>query len=128
MKRTIGIILSILVTAALAADASVNLFAPGLLKNEMLDVQFPVSLASTIGLIILVCAVLYAVPATSFVGAIMITGFLGGAICTHLRLGEIFSPPQFVSLLLGVAAWGGLFLRDERVRIAVTGRLPSTAH
>lgn len=128
MQRTIGIILSILVTAALAADASVNLFAPGLIKSEMLDVQFPVSLAGTIGLIILVCAVLYAVPATSFVGAIMITGFLGGAICTHLRLGEIFSPPQFVSLLLGVATWGGLFLRDERVRIAVTGRLPSTAH
>jgi hypothetical protein len=44
------------------------------------------------------------------------TGFLGGAICTHFRVGEIATPPQLVSLLLGGSAWGALYLRDPRVR------------
>jgi hypothetical protein len=64
----------------------------------------------------LVCALLYAIPQTAMLGAIVVTGFLGGAICTHVRLGELASPPQVICLLLGLMAWGGLYLRDPRVR------------
>ena len=64
----------------------------------------------------LACAILYAIPRTAVLGAILTTGFLGGAICTHFRLGEIGSPPQLISLLLGVMTWGGLYLRDSRIR------------
>jgi hypothetical protein len=58
-------------------------------------------------------ALLYLIPRTSVLGAILITGFLGGAVATHVRLGEaVFVMP----LMLGILAWGGLFLRDQRLR------------
>ena len=62
------------------------------------------------------CAILYALPPTAILGAILVTGFLGGAICTHFRLGRMVSPPQIVSLVLGVMAWGGLYLRIGDLR------------
>jgi hypothetical protein len=49
-------------------------------------------------------------------GAILVTGFLGGAICTHFRLGELASPPQLICILLGLMTWGGLYFRDSRIR------------
>ncbi|MFK0165338.1 DoxX family protein [Rhizobium sp. NPDC090279] len=113
---TLGWVLSAIVILALAADAAVDLFAPSLISAQMEETGFPASLATAVGLIILVCVVLYAIPRTAVLGAILTTGFFGGAICAHFRLGEIGSPPQLISLLLGVVAWGGLYLRDERVR------------
>ena len=69
-----------------------------------------------VGPIILACAILYAIPATSVLGAILVTGFLGGAISAHVRIGEFGSPPEIISLLLGAMTWGGLYLRDPRIR------------
>ena len=68
------------------------------------------------GPIILACAILYAIPATAVLGAILVTGFLGGAICAHVRIGELGSPPEIISLLLGAMTWGGLYARDPRIR------------
>lgn len=113
---TLGWVLSAIVILALAADAAVDLFAPSLIGPQMEETGFPAGLATAVGLIILVCVVLYAIPRTAVLGAILTTGFFGGAICAHLRLGEIGSMPQLISLLLGVMAWGGLYLRDERIR------------
>src|SRR5277367_3067844 len=48
--------------------------------------------------------------------AILVTGFLGGAICAHVRIGELGSPPEIISLLLGAMTWGGLYARDPRIR------------
>lgn len=112
----VGWILTAIVVLALVADASVSLFSPATLTAEMESTGFPAGQAFLLGLITLVCAILYAIPRTAVLGAILITGFLGGAICTHFRLGEIGSPPQLICLLLGIMAWGGLYLRDERVR------------
>ncbi len=112
----VGWILTSIVVLALAADAAVSLFSPATLTAEMEATGFPAAQTSLLGLITLVCAILYAIPCTAVLGAILTTGFLGGAICTHFRLGEIGSPPQLISLLLGVMAWGGLYLRDERIR------------
>ena len=117
-----GRVLSGLVVAALLADAAVNLFAPHLLAATMEAEGFPVAMASGLGLIMLACALLYAVPRTAFLGAILITGFFGGAICVHVRIGEIGSPPQIVCLLLAAMAWGGLYLRDARLRELVPMR------
>ena len=69
-----------------------------------------------VGPIILACAILYTIPATAVLGAILVTGFLGGAICAHVRIGELGSSPEIASLLLGAMAWGGLYLRDPRIR------------
>ncbi|OCJ12191.1 hypothetical protein A6U86_03900 [Rhizobium sp. AC27/96] len=112
----VGWVLSAIVILVLAADAAVDLFSPSLISAEMEATGFPTSQATLLGLIILVCAVLYAIPRTAVLGAILTTGFFGGAICTHFRLGEVGSPPQLISLVLGIMAWGGLYLRDRRIR------------
>ena len=111
-----GWLLSGLVILALLADAAVNLFAPELLAANMQAEGFPIALAPTLGIMMLLCAVIYAIPRTAMLGAILITGFFGGAICVHVRLGEIGSPPQIICVLLAAMAWGGLYLRDARIR------------
>jgi len=111
-----GWLLTAIVAVALFADAAVDLVSPGLVGAEMEATGFPAGLAPLLGIIILVCALLYVFPKTAVLGAILTTGFLGGAICTHFRLGEIASPPQVICVLLGVMTWGGLYLRDPRIR------------
>ena len=111
-----GRILSALVVLILLADAAVNLFAPAMLKAEMDATGFAPSSAPVLGIVMLVSAILYGMPRTSVLGAILITGFLGGAICTHFRLGEIGSPPQIVCLVLGIMTWAGLCLRNQTLR------------
>jgi hypothetical protein len=71
------------------------------------------SLVLIIGAVELLCVVIYLVPATAVLGAVLVTGYLGGAIMVHVRAGEAsFLAP----LILGMMAWGGLFMRDERIR------------
>ena len=111
-----GRLMSALVVLVLLADAGVQLLAPNLLRPAMDASGFPIQLAPVLGTIMLICAALYALPQTATLGAIVVTGFLGGAICTHVRLGEFGSPPQVICLLLGLMAWGGLYLRDTRIR------------
>jgi hypothetical protein len=82
-------------------------------------VGFEDSAGPPIAITSLVCAVVYAVPQSAVLGAILITGFLGGAICTHVRLGRMTSPPQIVSVVLGAMAWGGLYLRFAAVRVVL---------
>jgi hypothetical protein len=65
-----------------------------------------------IGVAELACALLCLIPRTSVLGAILVTGVLGGAVATHVRVEGAFAAP----VVLGVIAWGGLFLRDERIR------------
>jgi hypothetical protein len=73
---------------------------------------YPETVIATLGTAEAIIALLYAVPATTFLGAILATGYLGGAIATHVRIGEPFAPP----LILGVLVWAGLFLREARMR------------
>ncbi|WP_199178694.1 DoxX family protein [Acidimangrovimonas sediminis] len=115
-QHWIGRVASALVVAALLMDASVQFFVPELAASMLRDAGFTPAIAPVLGAIMAACALLYAIPATAFLGAILATGFLGGAICAHVRLGEIGSPPELISLLLGLLAWGGLCLRDRRLR------------
>lgn len=73
---------------------------------------YPPNAHLAIGSLELICTVLYLIPRTSALGAILLAGYMGGAVATHLRVGE----PFFVQALVGVLLWGGLYLRDERVR------------
>ena len=111
-----GEIVSALVALALFADAAQIFFARSSTKAELAATGFPDSAGPVIGVAALVCAMCYAIPQTAVPGAILVTGFLGGAICTHFRLGEMGSPPQIISLVLGLMAWGGLYLRYPEVR------------
>jgi hypothetical protein len=111
-----GRIMSAIVVIALVADGSIQLFVPAQVASMLRETGFAMDLTRVVGPIILVCAILYAIPATSVLGAILVTGFLGGAICAHVRIGELGSSPEIISLLLGVMTWGGLYARDPRIR------------
>jgi hypothetical protein len=111
-----GLIMSAFVVTALVADGAIQLFAPAQIASMLQETGFAMDLTRVMGPIILACAILYATPATAVLGAILVTGFLGGAICAHVRIGELGSPPEIISLLLGAMTWGGLYLRDPRIR------------
>ena len=111
-----GRILSLLVVLALLGVAATMLFAKSAAHAQLAATGFPDSAGPVIGITAIVCVIFYAIPQTSVLGAILVTGFLGGAICTHFRLGEMGSPPQIISLVLGLMAWGGLYLRYPEVR------------
>jgi hypothetical protein len=80
---------------------------------------YPEGVAVPIGALLLVCVIIYVIPRTSVLGAILLTGYLGGAVATHVRVGDpLFSHvlfPTYVGLLI----WGGLYLREERLRALV---------
>ncbi len=111
-----GRIMSAFVVIALAADGAIQLFAPAQIASMLQETGFALDVTRVVGPIILACAILYAIPATSVLGAILVTGFLGGAICAHVRIGELGSPPEIISLFLGALTWGGLYARDPRIR------------
>ena len=93
-----GRIMSAFVVTALAADGAIQLFAPAQIANLLQETGFAMDLTHVLGPIVLACAILYAIPATAALGAILVTGFLGGAICAHVRIGELGSPPEIISL------------------------------
>ena len=111
-----GRIMSAAVVVALAADGTIQLFAPAQIASILQETGFAMDLTRVVGPIILACAILYAIPATAVLGAILVTGFLGGAICAHVRIGELGSPPEIISVLLGLMTWGGLYARDSSIR------------
>jgi hypothetical protein len=111
-----GRIMSAFVVIALVADGTIQLFAPAQVASLLKETGFAMEVTRVVGPIILACAILYAIPATAVLGAILVTGFLGGAICAHVRIGELGSPPEIMSLFLGAMTWGGLYARDPRIR------------
>jgi hypothetical protein len=83
---------------------------------------FPEGYATIIGLLELTCVIVYAIPRTSVLGAILMAGYLGGATVTEVR---IESPTFFIPFLLAVFAWAGLYFRDERVKALIPLRQQS---
>jgi hypothetical protein len=79
---------------------------------------YPETLLTPIGIIEVLCVLLYAIPRTSVLGAILLTGYMGGAVATHVRIGDMFVPP----LMIGVFVWLGLFLRDAGIRALLPWR------
>jgi hypothetical protein len=111
-----GRMMSAFVVIALVADGTIQLFAPTQIASLLQETGFAMDLTRVLGPIVLSCAILYAIPATAVLGAILVTSFLGGAICAHVRIGELGSPPEFISMFLDAMTWGGLYARDPRVR------------
>ncbi|MGZ9718798.1 DoxX family protein [Rhizobium miluonense] len=117
-QRVAGMILSGLIIAFLFLDGAIKLVPLPVVTETMAGLGYSAdpALARLLGVITLGCAILYAIPRTSVLGAILLTGLLGGAIATHLRVGSpIFSHLLF-GVYVGVMAWGGLYLRYEAVR------------
>jgi DoxX-like family len=93
-------------------------------KQEMFDkIGVPTNLSFTLGIIEMAVAILFLIPRTSFVGAILVTGYLGGAVWTHLRVGD----PWFFPIIIGVIMWVALGLRQPTIfALALGKRLPPT--
>jgi hypothetical protein len=124
VKRRTGWILSGIVIAFMVADAGATLLGIEPIKKATVEGGYPLDLLWLIGVLALICVVLYSLPATCVLGAIMLTGFLGGAITTHLRIAGTLTPEMIVSFVLGVFAWGGLWFRDPRLRHLMPVRTP----
>lgn len=114
----IGYALSALVILFMIFDGGIKLVPLDVVTETSAAIGLPTSagFARGLGILALVCTALYAYPRTSVLGAVLLTGYYGGAIATHLRIGSpVFSHLLF-GVYLGLMAWGGLYLRDERLR------------
>jgi hypothetical protein len=112
--RITGYALSVIVILTLIADGIYSLIPSEALRQMSEQGGFKLEQAPMLGIIMLICGVLYAIPRTTYLGAILATGFFGGAICTEVRIGG--SPAEIASIVLCMMVWAGLFLRDSRLR------------
>ena len=109
----VGYGLTAAVALVLLRSASMKLSAsPGTVDQVVEGWGYPPSALAGIGLLELTCVLVYAVPRTAALGAVLLTGYLGGAVATHVRIGEPFAVP----LALGAVVWAGLYLRDDSLR------------
>jgi hypothetical protein len=99
-------------------DGVAKLFNPLPVVESMVGLGYPASLSPVIGSIEIACVALTLIPRTSILGAILLTGYLGGAIATHVRAGSDLFPLTF-PIMLGVLVWGGLYLLDHRLRTLI---------
>lgn len=110
-----GRIVSALPVLMLVFSAVVKLIKPAEVLTEFARLGYPESVVIGIGILELLCTVVYVIPRTSILGAILLTGYLGGATATHVRISDPFIPP----VLGGMLVWAGLYLRDARVRALI---------
>lgn len=107
-----GYVMSALPVLMLLFSSILKLVRPASVVEGFAHLGYDESVALGLGLIELLSTIFYVIPRTAVLGAILLTGYLGGATATHLRIGE----PFHMAVLLGVLVWGGLYLRDERLR------------
>ncbi|WP_065752066.1 DoxX family protein [Bradyrhizobium paxllaeri] len=116
--RWVGRILSGLVIVFLMFDGAIKLVPWPIVTETMDRMGYGSSdaLMRGLGAITIVCTVLYAIPPTSILGAILLTGYLGGAIASHVRIDSPLFSHTLFGLYLGLMLWGGLWLRDANLR------------
>ena len=104
--------MSALIALLMVFSAVMKLMKPPAVVQGFAHFGFPEGLLLPLGILELACTLVYVVPRTSVLGAILLTGYLGGATAVSVRIGEPFIAP----VIIGVLVWGGLFLRDRRLR------------
>jgi DoxX-like family len=114
-----GRVISALPVLVLLLSAVMKFAKPAAVVEGFTHLGWPERYALGLGIVEIGCAVVYLIPRTAVLGAILLTGYLGGATATHVRIGD----PMFISpAILGVLVWGGLFLRDDRLRALIPFR------
>ena len=111
-----GRIISALVVLFLLFDSITKLIKVDAVMKATVKIGYPASLIPVIGLILLVCTIIYMIPDTSILGAVLLTGYLGGAVATNLRIGNPLFSNTLFPVYFGILVWGGLFLRERRLR------------
>jgi hypothetical protein len=117
-----GRILSALAVLLFFFTGMFSLLNPAAAMQGSVHYGYPGGALQRIVMVEIACAILYAIPRTSILGAILLTGYLGGATATHVRVGE----PPIIAIIAGIAVWAGLYLRDERVRALIPLRRSSS--
>jgi hypothetical protein len=110
-----GRVLSGLPAAFLLVDAVMHLMKPAVVVQATVELGYPESVIRTLGIVLLACTVLYVIPRTAVLGAILLTAYLGGAVATQVRVSAGVFPIVF-PVILGALLWAGLYLRDQRLR------------
>jgi hypothetical protein len=118
-----GRALSALPALFLLVDAGMKLVKPAPVVKATVDLGYPDGVIVPLGLVLLACTALYLIPRTAMLGAILLTGYLGGAVATHVRVGDGAFPLVF-PVVLGMLLWGGLYFRDARLRSLLPYRIP----
>jgi hypothetical protein len=112
----VSYIVSAIPVLFLVSSGIAKLVQPAPILQGFAQIGFAQSLVVRLGILELICTAVYLIPRTSVLGAILLTGYLGGATVTHLRV----SDPKFVApVILGVFIWGGLFFREPRLRALI---------
>jgi DoxX-like family len=122
--RLLGRILSGLVIVFLLLDGAIKL-VPWPVVTDTLDRMgygSSETLARSLGIITIICTALYSIPPTSILGAILLTGYLGGAMASHVRIGSPLFTHVLFGFYLGLMVWGGLWLRDRNLRTLIPFR------
>jgi hypothetical protein len=114
-----GRIMSTLPALFLFIDAVGKLLKPAPVVEGTVQLGYPESVLLGLGIVLLTCTVLYVIPRTAIFGAILLTGYLGGAVATHVRVGSPLFSHILFPVYLAVLIWGGLYLRDERLRALI---------
>jgi hypothetical protein len=114
-----GRIVSALPVLLLLMDGVMKLIKPAPVVEATVGLGYPETVILPLGFVLLVCTVLYAIPRTSVLGAILLTGYLGGAVATHVRVGNPLLTHTLFPIYFGLLIWGGLFLRDGRLRALI---------
>ena len=121
-RRWAGRILSGLAIAFLLFDSAAKVLQLAPAVEGTVQLGYPESVLLGIGVIQLLCVVAYMIPRTSILGAVLLTGYLGGAIATHVRVGSPLFTHTLFPIYVAVLIWGGLYLRDNRVRALISAR------
>jgi len=114
-----GRIISALPVVLMVFGGVFGVLKPAVAVPGFIQFGYPERLLLPVCIVELACAIAYAIPRTSVLGAILLTGYLGGATATHVRIGD---PLFIMPVVLGVLVWGGLFLRDDRLRALIPQR------
>ena len=117
----IGRALSGLVIVFLFVDAAGKLFRAGPVMEGAVRLGYPADTVFTMGVLLLIGAILYTLPRTAIIGAIYLTGFLGGALATHFRVGSPLFTHVLFSVYVAALMWGGLVLRNPRLANVLLG-------
>lgn len=122
--RITGWALSGLLIAFLLFDGAIKIIPLQIVLDTSAEMGLPAdpNSARILGILTLLCTILYAIPRTSVLGAILLTAYLGGAVATHFRIGSPLFTHLLFGVYLGLFAWGGLWLRDPRVRALIPFR------
>ncbi|MGQ0543434.1 MAG: DoxX family protein [Blastocatellia bacterium] len=114
-----GYLVSALPVLFLLLDAIGKFVKPEPVVTGTVELGYNESVIVPLGIVLLICTILYAIPQSAVLGAILLTGYLGGTVATHVRVGNPLFSHTLFGVYLGILLWLGLYLRDSRVRALI---------